>query len=58
MTYASIASYILQAPDIHLHLTPQVTLNLVFPLNDLAQGGYFRLRQIIDPRIRIYAGLL
>jgi hypothetical protein len=57
VTQTSIAPNIYQAPDVHLHCTPQVTLNLAITVNDLAQRGDLRLRQIPDPRVGIYTGL-
>jgi hypothetical protein len=43
MPQATIAPYVYQPPDILLHLAAQITLDLVFTINDLAQRGNFRL---------------
>ncbi len=57
VTQTSITSNIYQAPDVHLHLTPQITLDLILAVNNLAQGSNVRFRQVLDLHIDIHSGL-
>jgi hypothetical protein len=57
VTQPPIASNIYHAPDVHLHSAPQITLNLILAVNNLAQRSDLRIRQVLDPRIVIYSGL-
>jgi len=53
MPQPTVTPDILQTPNIHLDLTPQVTLNLVLPVNGRSQRRDLRLRQVSNPRIGV-----
>jgi hypothetical protein len=56
VTQTSVAPDVYQAPDVSLHLTPQVPLNLVPTVNGLTQRGDLRLRQVSYLLVAIYTG--
>jgi hypothetical protein len=53
MAQTAVATNLLQPLNIHTNLTSQIALDHVITVNDFTQAGHFRLRQILDPRIRV-----
>jgi hypothetical protein len=58
MAQTAIAPDIYQTPDIRLYLAPQITLDLIPPIDRLAQCDNLSFRQVPDLCIEVYTSLL
>jgi hypothetical protein len=58
MSQASIGSDIHQAFDGHRHIPAQITLYLVFLIDDAPDSGDFRIGKLVRSSVRINSGLI
>ena len=57
MTQSAITAQVHETFDIHRNLSPQITLNLAFPVDDFTNLCHFSFGEIIGPGIKFNPGL-